>query len=130
MISRSCRRATALKAEKRSLYLGSRDPRTPWYAKVLLVAVVAYAVSPIDLVPNFIRVLGYRDDLILLSLGMAWAIKLIPADLMADARARAQAGAGGEPPNRRAAAVVVIALWLVITGVAAGWPYGWLSIAR
>ena len=92
------------------MYLACRDPRTPWYAKVFAGGVVAYALSPIDLIPDFIPVLGYLDDLILVPLGIAIAVKMIPAAVLVDCRIRAQA-ASERPTNRKAAAVIV-ALWL------------------
>lgn len=82
--------ARLLKMEIQALYLAARHPLTPWYAKLLVTAVVAYALSPIDLIPDFIPVLGYLDDLILLPLGIAWAIRLIPLTVMTECRERAQ----------------------------------------
>ena len=82
-------RAHALKAETYALYLAARDPRTPWYAKLLVAGIVAYALSPIDLIPDFIPVLGYLDDLILIPLGIALAIRLIPDPVLLQCRARA-----------------------------------------
>ena len=82
--------ARALKRETHALYLAGRDPRTPWPAKVVIAIVVAYALSPIDLIPDFIPVLGYLDDVLLLPLGIYLALKLIPAAVLADARHAAQ----------------------------------------
>ena len=79
-------RARAFKREVRAVYLAMHDPRTPWYARLLAGAVVAYAFSPIDLIPDPIPVLGYLDDLVLLPLGIALALKLIPAQVMAECR--------------------------------------------
>ena len=81
-------RARALKREVTALGLAVQDPRTPWYARVLAVAVIAYALSPIDLIPDFIPVLGYLDDLLLVPAGIALVIRLIPAEVMAEARLR------------------------------------------
>lgn len=83
------KRVGQLKREVQALVLAARDPRTPWYAKWLVAGVVAYALSPIDLVPDFIPVLGYLDDLILVPLGIVIAIKLIPPQVLAECRARA-----------------------------------------
>ena len=83
-------RARHLKAETFALYLAARDPRTPWYAKLLVAGIVAYAVSPIDLIPDFVPVLGYLDDLILIPAGIALAIKLVPDSVLADCRAKAK----------------------------------------
>jgi len=80
--------ARALKVEARALYLAARDPRTPWYVKCLVVGITAYALSPIDIIPDFIPVLGYLDDLILLPLGIWLAIKLIPKEVLEEYRER------------------------------------------
>ena len=84
--------ARQLKREIEALMLAARDPRTPWYAKWLVAGVVAYALSPIDLIPDFIPVLGQLDDLILVPLGIAIAIRLIPTEVLAECRAKAGAG--------------------------------------
>jgi uncharacterized membrane protein YkvA (DUF1232 family) len=102
-----------LKRETYAVYLAIRDARTPWYARVAAGLVAAYAFSPIDLIPDVIPVLGYLDDLIIIPLGIAFTIKLIPPDVLADARRRAdQAMAEGKPVSR-AAAVIIVALWLL-----------------
>jgi uncharacterized membrane protein YkvA (DUF1232 family) len=106
-------RARRLKAETYALYLAYRDPRTPWYARLLAVAVVAYAVSPIDLIPDFIPVLGYLDDLLLVPLGIALVLKLIPAPVMAECRARAREAEAHGRLDGRGAAAAIIALWLL-----------------
>ena len=82
--------AARLKQEIHTLYLACRDPRTPWHAKALAVLLVAYALSPIDLIPDFVPVLGYLDDLILLPLGIWLALRMIPEQVLRDCRARAQ----------------------------------------
>src|SRR6188508_3133839 len=102
--------ARRLKTELYALYLAARDPRVPWYARLLLVAIVAYAFSPIDLIPDFIPVLGYLDDLILVPLGIALAVRLIPPKLMAEFRAEATRREA--LPRSRAAAAGIVALWL------------------
>lgn len=106
--------ARRLKAETLVLALAAGHPGTPWYAKLLVVAVVAYALSPIDLIPDFIPVLGYLDELILLPLGIALAVRLVPPEVMAECRARAgQVVTRG----RRAgliAGLVVVAFWAII----------------
>lgn len=114
--------AKTLKADSYALYLVARDPRTPWYAKLLASAVVAYAVSPIDLIPDFIPVLGYLDDLILLPLGIALAIKMVPAEVLADCRARAAQEAGS---NQRLSVVagVVVCVWTLTAGLIMTWLY-------
>ena len=101
--------ARSLKRDVHALYLAARDPRVPWYAKALAIAVAAYAASPIDLIPDFIPVLGYLDDLIIVPLGLALAIKLIPPEVMAEHR-QAAAAATDRPVSKSAAAVIIL-LW-------------------
>jgi uncharacterized membrane protein YkvA (DUF1232 family) len=116
-------RARRLKVETVALYLAARDPRTPWYAKVLVAGIVAYAISPIDLIPDFVPVLGYLDDLILIPLGIALAIKLVPHAVLAECRARAQqAIKNGKPVSRLAGAVIVL-IWLVLAALCILWVY-------
>lgn len=109
-LSRLRARARELKRETYALYLACRDPRTPWYAKVLAGAIVAYALSPIDLIPDFIPVLGYVDDVLIVPAGIALALRLVPADVMAECRARAKAIS--ERPTSRIAAAIIVAIWL------------------
>jgi uncharacterized membrane protein YkvA (DUF1232 family) len=106
-------RADGLKRQTVALYLAGRDPRTPWYAKALAAAVVAYALSPVDLIPDFIPVLGYLDDLVIIPAGVALFIHLIPGDVWADSMARS----GERLIDKRAGwagAIVVILIWVVI----------------
>ena len=91
-------RARHLKAETFALYLAARDPRTPWYAKLLVAGIVAYAVSPVDLIPDFVPVLGYLDDLILIPVGIALAIRLVPDSVLADCRGRPRKSSKTENP--------------------------------
>jgi uncharacterized membrane protein YkvA (DUF1232 family) len=120
--------AGKLKRETYALYLAYRDPRTPWPARLLAAVVVAYALSPIDLIPDPIPVLGYLDDLVLVPLGLALALRMIPPAVMIDSRARAvELEAQGYPANRIAAAMVV-ALWLLLAG-ALGWMV-WRALAK
>src|SRR3712207_2778892 len=91
MLARLRQRARQLKTDLYALYLAARDPRVPWLARIVVACVVGYAFSPIDLIPDPIPILGYLDDLILLPLGIALALKLIPPVVMAECRARAQA---------------------------------------
>ena len=114
-IERLRRWAAGLKREVYALYLAYRDPRVPWYAKVFAAVVVGYALSPIDLVPDPIPVLGYLDDLVLVPLGVAIAIRMIPPEAMEECREEARK-ADGRPVNRVAAAVVV-AVWLLLAGL-------------
>ena len=117
--------ARGLKRDTYALYLACRDPRVPWYAKVLAAAVVAYALSPIDLIPDFIPVLGYLDDLLLIPVGLALALRLIPAPVMAECRreAAARLAAGSGRPHSWIGAAVVVAGWLLLAGLA-----GWLVL--
>ena len=109
-------RARGLKRDTLTLYFAARDPRTPWYAKALAAAVVAYALSPFDLIPDFIPVIGYVDDLIVVPLGIALVLKLVPASVMLDCRERAQAFDG--KPISRAGAAFMICVWLAAAVVA------------
>ncbi len=111
--------AQALKRESLALYYAARDPRTPWYAKLLAGAVVAYALSPIDLIPDFIPVLGYLDELLLLPLGIWLALRLVPAAVLADARRRAEATL--ERPTSRTAAVVIVVVWVACAIALGSW---------
>lgn len=108
-------RARRLKTDTLALYLAYRDPRTPWHARVVSAVVVGYALSPIDLIPDFIPVLGYLDDLILIPLGIALSVKLIPAEVMAECRVRAQDLA--ERPTNRVVAGIIVLVWLVLAGL-------------
>lgn len=106
-----------IKIEIYALYLAYRDPRVPWYAKALVAVVVGYAFSPIDLIPDFIPVLGYLDDLILLPLGVAVVLKMIPGEVMADCRARSKEVMSQEKPVNWTAAIVIISIWLILISV-------------
>lgn len=110
MFDRLRRWARALKRDVVALYLAARDPRVPWYAKAVAACVAAYALSPIDLIPDFIPVLGYLDDLIILPLGILLAVRLVPPEVMAELRAEADRRAAR--PTSRIAAIVIVALWL------------------
>ena len=110
--------AGRLKTELRALYLAYRDPRTPLPARVLAIVVVAYAFSPIDLIPDPIPVLGYLDDLILIPLGIALTIRMIPPDVLAECRAKARNTEAETGPKGTAAAVAVVAAWLLLAALA------------
>lgn len=101
--------ARIIKRDAHAIYLVARDPRTPWYAKVLAVCIAGYALSPIDLIPDFIPVLGYLDDMIILPLAILAVVKMIPPDVMAEHREVAALAA--ERPVSRAAAVVIAGIW-------------------
>jgi len=114
-------RARILKRETLALYLAARDPRTPWYAKVLAVAIVAYALSPVDLIPDFIPVLGYLDELVLIPAGIALVIRLIPPEVMEDAHARAGDVLDRAKKTAVWAAVVIVAIWALVAWVVIRW---------
>lgn len=106
--------ARALKQEVYALYLACRDPRVPWYARVLAGVVVAYAFSPIDLIPDPIPILGYLDDLILVPLGVALVIRLIPPAVLDECREEARRLMATGKPVSWVAAGVIIAIWLLL----------------
>lgn len=106
-----------LKIEIYALYLAYRDPRVPWYAKAFVALVVGYAFSPIDLIPDFIPVLGYLDDLFLIPLGVAVALKMIPKTVLEECREKAQKIMQQGRPVNRMAAVVIIAIWLFLAAL-------------
>lgn len=111
-------RARQLKVETFAIYLAFRDPRVPWYARLFAAGVVAYAFSPIDLIPDFIPVIGYLDDLVLVPIGVALALRMIPENVMQECRERAEeAMAEGKPTNWKAAAAIV-AMWVLLAVVA------------
>lgn len=110
--------AQRLKREVYALYLAYRDPRVSWPARVFAACVVAYAFSPIDLIPDPIPVLGYLDDLVLIPLGVALAVRLIPPAVLSECRAEAaRVMAAGKPVNRVAAAVIV-GVWVGLAALA------------
>jgi len=107
--------ARRLKRDVVALWLAARDPRVPWYAKAVCAGVAAYALSPIDLIPDVIPVLGLLDDLVFVPLGILLAIRLVPPPLMAEFRAEAERRA--ERPTSRAAAAAIVGLWLATAAV-------------
>ena len=111
------RKAAALRADTCALYLASRDPRVPWPAKALAALTVAYALSPVDLIPDVIPVLGVLDDLLLVPLGLALAIRLMPPAVMDEMRAEAARRFRHGSPRSRAGAALVVLIWLL----AAAW---------
>ncbi len=117
-------RARQLKTEVYALYLAYRDPRVSWPARIFAACVVAYAFSPIDLIPDPIPVLGYLDDLVLVPLGIALARKMIPAEVMAECRERARVEIATRPVNRVAAAVIV-AIWALLAALVVAWLLNW-----
>jgi uncharacterized membrane protein YkvA (DUF1232 family) len=110
LLDRLKARARSLTRETLALYLVARDPRTPWYAKLLAAAVVAYALSPFDLIPDFVPVLGYLDDLIIVPAGIALVLRLVPAEVLADCREQARLRT--DRPVSRVGAAIVLGVWL------------------
>jgi len=117
--------ARTVKRDAHALYLAARDPRVPWYAKGLAVAIAAYAASPIDLIPDFIPVVGYLDDLIIVPLGIALVIKLIPAEIMAEHRALASAAQ--DRPVSWTAATIFVVLWIAVVAFCAWLAYRYFA---
>lgn len=118
--------ARSLKRDVVALWIAARDPRTPWYAKVTAGAVAAYALSPMDLIPDIVPILGYLDDLIIVPLGIALALKMIPKDLIAEFRTTAERQASR--PKSLVGMAVIAAVWLLAAGVS-GWLI-WRSLAQ
>ena len=116
--------ARTLKRDAYAIYLAARNPDTPWYVKGLAFAVAAYAFSPIDLIPDFIPVLGYLDDLILVPLGIWLVVSLIPEPAMADYRAKAN-DVMQRSPDGKMAAVAIVAIWIVGAALLC-----WLGLSR
>jgi uncharacterized membrane protein YkvA (DUF1232 family) len=118
-------RARKLKQDVVAVALAMRDPRVPWYAKAIGAFIVAYALSPIDLIPDFIPVIGYLDDLVLVPLGVLLMLRLIPAEVLAEHRAAA-AGAAERPVSYAGAAAVIL-VWLVSLMLAIYWVHRMLA---
>ncbi len=111
-------RARRLKAEVYALYLAYKDPRVPWYARLVAACVVGYAFSPIDLIPDPIPLLGYLDDLVLVPLGVALAIQLIPPRVLAECRQQAREALERDKPTNWVVAGVIVAIWLLLAVLA------------
>jgi uncharacterized membrane protein YkvA (DUF1232 family) len=118
-LSRFKQRVRELETDSFALYLPARHPATWWYARLLVAGIVAYAFSPIDLIHDFIPILGLIDDLVLLPVGIGLAIKLIPPAVMTECRARAAAAISDRKPASRIAAAVIIAIWIGLAVLAA-----------
>ena len=117
--------ARGIKRGVHALYLAARDPRVPWYAKAVALAVAAYALSPIDLIPDSIPVVGYLDDLIIVPLGILLAVRLIPAEILAEHRFAANEAA--ERPTSRTAAMVIVAISIGLALVGLGFALRYLA---
>jgi uncharacterized membrane protein YkvA (DUF1232 family) len=119
MLDRARQWARAIRRDVVAVWLAARDPRVPWYAKAVALAVAAYALSPIDLIPDFIPVLGYLDDLIIVPLGILLVVKLIPAELMTEFRAEAARREG--TPRSIVAALVIVTIWISAAALLVWW---------
>jgi uncharacterized membrane protein YkvA (DUF1232 family) len=106
-------KSAQLKSEIYALYLAYRHPRTPWYAKVLAVLILGYALSPIDLIPDFIPVIGYLDDLIIVPAGIILLIKIIPRDILEECRTKAQSTFLEKEQKNWVAAIIIVMIWLL-----------------
>jgi len=115
--------AKGLRHQTMLVYFAARDPRTPWFVRLIALIVAAYAISPIDLIPDFIPVLGYLDDLVLIPLGLALVIRLTPPEVMRSAGE--QAKAASDLPVDRHMAVVIVMVWLIALG-----GLGWWVVRR
>jgi uncharacterized membrane protein YkvA (DUF1232 family) len=104
-------RIAELRSDTCALYLACRDPRVPWYAKGLVILIAACALSPIDLIPDFVPVLGYLDDLVLVPLGIAFAVRLIPPEVLAEHRRHASRILASQRPRIRLGAAIVVVIW-------------------
>ena len=118
--------ARRLKRDAMTLWFARRHPRTPWAAKAIAAFVVAYALSPIDLIPDFIPVLGYVDDVLLLPALIWLALRLLPPEVLANSRAQAEAwmAQAAARPRSLAGAVAIVAMWLAAAGLLAWWLAG------
>ena len=122
------KRVKQLKIEVYTIYLAYKDPRVPWYARIFAACVVGYAFSPIDLIPDFIPILGYLDDLILVPLGIVLALKIIPTEVMAECREQAQEIILQGKPVNRIAAIVIIAIWVILAALAVAFMLNYFKI--
>lgn len=120
--------ARSIKRDVVALWIAARDGRTPLLAKVISAAVAAYALSPIDLIPDFIPVLGYLDDLLIVPVGIMLAVKMIPASLMIEFRAGATERL--ERPVSRAGMAFVVTVWLAAAVTMVNWLIGWAANSR
>ena len=122
MIDRLKRWARAIKRDLTTLWLAARRPDVPWYAKAVAVATVTYALSPIDLIPDFVPILGYLDDLLIVPAGILLAVRLIPPEILAELRAQAETT--GRLPKSRVGLAVIVAIWLIVAATLAVWLSG------
>jgi uncharacterized membrane protein YkvA (DUF1232 family) len=125
VIHRWQQRARELRHETYALYFAMRDPRVPWYAKALAAGLVGYVFSPIDLIPDFLPIVGYLDELVLVPLGVMAVRAMIPEQVLAECRARARRVDG--TPRHRVAAAVIVVIWIAVAAAAAYWLASWLG---
>ena len=119
-----------LKVQSLTLYMAWRDPRLPWYVRAFIALVAAYALSPIDLIPDFIPVLGYLDDLLLVPMGISLALRMIPAEVLSECQAKAEVQLRQGMPQARFMTAVIIAIWIVLLLAILLWAasrLGWLG---
>ena len=114
LMARLKTKAKSLKTDIYALYLAFRDPQTPWYAKAVAGLTLAMALSPIDLIPDFIPVLGYLDDLIIVPLGISLSVKLIPQDVMTRCREQASTQMAEDPSLARTGTIIIASVWLIL----------------
>ena len=107
-------RAKNLKTDIPAIFLALKEKRTPWYAKILAAVIVVYALSPIDLIPDFIPVLGYLDDVIILPVLIAWCIRCIPKELLEDCRERSRDLWGNGKPKKWYYAIPFLLIWVIV----------------
>ena len=125
MLGRLKRWAQIVRRDLHATWLAARDPRVPWHAKAVALFVTAYAFSPIDLIPDFVPVLGYLDDLIIVPIGLWLAIRLIPPDILEEHRAAAELA--GKLPVSKVGAALMISVWLMLAAGAVLLAYKLLS---
>jgi uncharacterized membrane protein YkvA (DUF1232 family) len=118
-------KANQLKRQTLTVYYASRDPRLPIYIRILAILIAAYALSPIDLIPDFIPIIGLLDDIIIIPLGLALIIKLTPADIMESAKLKSEQE--DNRPVSYSAAVIIFLIWIVAIGIFGGWIYQLIS---
>ncbi|MEW6673169.1 MAG: YkvA family protein [Thermodesulfobacteriota bacterium] len=117
VIDRWKQKAHSLKKETFAIYLAYKDPRVPWYAKLLAACVVGYALSPIDLIPDPIPILGYLDDLVLVPLGIALVVRLIPPDILEECRQKAETAFRRGKPKNWIAGAIIISIWIIVFAI-------------
>ncbi|MDY6873669.1 MAG: YkvA family protein [Chloroflexota bacterium] len=123
-------KARELKRQTYLLYLAYRSPDTPWYAKLFGALVVAYAFSPVDLMPDFIPILGYLDDLILVPVGIALGLKMIPEEVLVEAQIQAESEFLESKPQNWVVGGIIIAIWVIVLALVVFWTVRWIAGLR